>query len=215
MAQEPTDRRRRPSAHMVKAECYFLSNWSLQRLLSRGEPRRTNRDRHAHSVCSCADPPAARVRAAPLDGRPCSVLGNYAHGHSPAKTRCRPATSRVNKPLSAPKPRTQPARAAFNPAHMVNIDLSSALSFWPVASLTGTPHVIPDLARLSLRKLAPRRGRCQHCAVRPERLDGELVSVDLARRRRRAGKAGGESAARHRRPRCKRPCRRRDENSAH
>ena len=63
----------------------------------------------------------------------------------------------------------------------------------------GTRHVIPDLARLSLRKLAPRRGHCQHCAVRPERLDGELVSVDLARRRRRAGKAGGESAARHRR----------------
>ena len=63
----------------------------------------------------------------------------------------------------------------------------------------GTRHVIPDLARLSLRKLAPRRGHCQHCAVRPERLDAELISVDLARRRRRGGKAGGESAARHRR----------------
>src|SRR5208282_5118173 len=80
----------------------------------------------------------------------------------------------------------------------VNIDLRSALSLWPVASLMGSRHVIPDLARLSLRKLAPRRGRCQHCAVRPERLDAELISMDLTRRRRRAGKAGGESAARHR-----------------
>jgi len=131
MAQEPTDRRRRPSAHMVKAERYFFSNWSLQRLLSRGEPRRTNRDRHAHSVCSCADPPAARVRAAPLDGRPCSVLANYARGRSPTKTRYRPATSEVNKQLTASKLCTQPARAAFNPAHTVNIDLTSALSFWP------------------------------------------------------------------------------------
>ena len=47
MAQEPTDRRRRPSAHMVKAERYFFSNWPLQLLPSRPwrEPRRTNRDR--------------------------------------------------------------------------------------------------------------------------------------------------------------------------
>ena len=49
----------------------------------------------------------------------------------------------------------------------------------PAKSLTG---------RLSLRKPPPRRGRCQHCAVRPERLDAELVSVNLARRRRRAVK---------------------------
>ena len=46
------------------------------------------------------------------------------------------------------------------------------------------------LRGLSLRKLAPRRGCCQHRAVRPERFDAELVSVDLARRRRRAGEAG-------------------------
>ena len=47
MAQEPTDRRRRPSVHMVKAESYFFSNWPLQLLPSRPlrEPRRTNRDR--------------------------------------------------------------------------------------------------------------------------------------------------------------------------
>ena len=56
---------------------------------------------------------------------------NYARGRSPTKTRCRPATSAVNKQLTAPKLCTQPARAAFNPAHTVNIDLTSALSFWP------------------------------------------------------------------------------------
>jgi len=43
----------------------------------------------------------------------------------------------------------------------------------PAKSLTG---------RLSLRKPAPRRGRCQHCAARPERLDAELVSVNLDRK---------------------------------
>jgi len=41
----------------------------------------------------------------------------------PTKTRCRPATSAVNKSLSAPKLCTQPERAAFKPAHIVNIDL--------------------------------------------------------------------------------------------
>ena len=47
-------------------------------------------------------------------------MANYAHGRSPTKTRCRPAISEVNKQLTAPKPCTQPARAAFN--HTVNID---------------------------------------------------------------------------------------------
>jgi len=52
---------------------------------------------------------------------------NYAHGRSPTKSRCRPATSRVNERLSVPKLCTQPARAAFNPAHAVNIDLRPCL----------------------------------------------------------------------------------------
>jgi hypothetical protein len=56
---------------------------------------------------------------------------NYARGRSPTKTRYRPATSAVNKQLTASKLCTQPARAAFNPAHTVNIDLTAALSFWP------------------------------------------------------------------------------------
>lgn len=54
---------------------------------------------------------------------PCSVLGHYARGRSPQKTRCRPATSEVDKRLSAPKLCAQPARAAFNPAPIVNIVL--------------------------------------------------------------------------------------------
>ena len=58
-------------------------------------------------------------------------MANYARGRSPTKTRYRPATSAVNKQLTASKLCTQPARAAFNPAHTVNIDLTSALSFWP------------------------------------------------------------------------------------
>jgi len=43
------------------------------------------------------------------------------------KTHCGPGLAAVNKWLSAPKLSTQPARAAFNPAHKVNIDLTSAL----------------------------------------------------------------------------------------
>jgi hypothetical protein len=50
-------------------------------------------------------------------------MDNYAHGRLPTKTRCGTATSAVNKQLTAPKPRAQPARAAFNPARMVNFDL--------------------------------------------------------------------------------------------
>ena len=56
-----------------------------------------------------------------------SIMANYAHGRSPAKSRCGPATSEVNKWLSAPKLCTQPVRAAFNPAQ-VNIDWRRALS---------------------------------------------------------------------------------------
>ena len=50
----------------------------------------------------------------------------------------------------------------------------------------------------SLRKLAPRCGCCQHYAILPERFDAELVSVDLAWRRRRAGEAGRKGTARYR-----------------
>ena len=81
---------------------------------------------------------------------------------------------------------------------MVNIRLATRAS----SSVLRIRHVSDrpiHPTRLSFRKLAPRCGRCQHCAVWPERLDAELISVDLARRRRRAGKAGGEGAARHRR----------------
>src|SRR6202020_2778794 len=49
----------------------------------------------------------------------------------------------------------------------------------------------------SLRKPPPRRGGADHCSVRRQRLDAELVSVHLARRRRRANEARGESIARH------------------
>jgi len=41
------------------------------------------------------------------------------------------------------------------------------------------------------RREIARRGRCQHCAARRERLDGGLVSMDLPRRRR-AGAGGPE-----------------------
>src|SRR5208282_5634691 len=54
---------------------------------------------------------------------------NYAHGRSPTKTRCSPATSEVNKRLSAPKLCTQPARAAFNPAPTVNTRLATRIEF--------------------------------------------------------------------------------------
>jgi hypothetical protein len=57
---------------------------------------------------------------------------NYAQGRSPTKTRCRTATSAVNKRLSAPKPCTQLARAAFNPARMVNFDLRRVHTCAPV-----------------------------------------------------------------------------------
>jgi len=73
-------------------------------------------------------------------------------------------------------------------------DAGMELGFYAAATLAVAPST-----RLSLRKLAPRRGRCQHGAVRPERLDGELVSVDLPRWRRRAGEARCEGPARHRR----------------
>jgi hypothetical protein len=56
-------------------------------------------------------------------------MDNYAYGRLPPRTRWGRTTSEVNKQLSAPKLCTQPARAAFNPAHTVNIDLRSALSF--------------------------------------------------------------------------------------
>ena len=49
--------------------------------------------------------------------------GCYAPGRLPTKKRCGPRTSEVNKRSSAPKSCPQPARAAFNPAHMVNIVL--------------------------------------------------------------------------------------------
>ena len=144
-----------------------------------GQSTRSGRRRPCHShLHHCALSSSPRVWR-----RSGSIMTNYARALSPTKTRYRPATSEVNKQLTASKLCTQPARAAFNPAHTVNIDLTSALSFWPVRLTNGYPHVIPDLARLSLRKLAPRRGRCRHCAVRPERLDAELISVDLARRR--------------------------------
>ena len=107
---------------------------------------------------------------------------NYAHGRSPTKTRCRPATSAVNKQLTAPKLCTQPARAAFNPAPMVNIRLATRASSSALRIRYVSCRPI-HRSGLSFWKLAPCRGRCQHCAVRPERLDGELVSVDLPRRR--------------------------------
>ena len=50
-----------------------------------------------------------------------------------------------------------------------------------------SPPVMPDAGQefdgaIVNRKPAPRRGRCQHCAARPERLDAELVSVNLDRK---------------------------------
>jgi len=54
---------------------------------------------------------------------------NYAHGRSPTKTRCDTGISAVNEGLRAAKPCTQPARAAFNPAPMVNIRLATRIEF--------------------------------------------------------------------------------------
>jgi hypothetical protein len=64
-------------------------------------------------------------------------MANYARGRLPTENRYRPAISEVNKQLTASNLCTQPARAAFNPAHTVNIDLTAALSFWPVAFTNG------------------------------------------------------------------------------
>ena len=58
-----------------------------------------------------------------------SIMANYARGRSPTKTRYRPATSAVNKQLTASKLCIQPGRAAFNPAHTVNIDLTVCIKF--------------------------------------------------------------------------------------
>ncbi len=70
MAQEPKDRRRRPSAQMVKAERYFFSNWPLQLLPSRRWRASVNKSgSHTRHVYAAADPHATRVRPAPPDGR--------------------------------------------------------------------------------------------------------------------------------------------------
>ena len=74
-------------------------------------------------------------------------MANYARGRSPTKTRCGPATSEVNKQLSASKLCTQPARAAFNPAHMVNIRFDVCIEF-----LARTLHEwVPDTSFPILR----------------------------------------------------------------
>jgi hypothetical protein len=64
----------------------------------------------------------------------CSVMANYARGRSPTKTRCRPATSAVNKQLTAPRLYTQPERAAFKPADVGNIELREYISRWNSSS---------------------------------------------------------------------------------
>jgi hypothetical protein len=55
-------------------------------------------------------------------------MDNYAHGRLPTETRWQPRIFAVNKWLGSAKLRTQPARAAFNPAQVVNIDWRAASS---------------------------------------------------------------------------------------
>lgn len=59
----------------------------------------------------CADRPAS--------GQVECHKGHYAHGRLPTKTRCGPATARVNKRLSAPKPRAQPGRVPVTSENLV------------------------------------------------------------------------------------------------
>ena len=170
MAQEPKDRRRRPSAQMVKAERYFFSNWPLQLLPSRRWRASVNKSgSHTRHVYAAADPHATRVRPAPPDGRQpvpygqlCAWLFANKNSLPPSDFYCQQTVKRAETAHST-------SASGVQSCAQVNIDLTSALSLWPVASLMGSRHAIPDLARLSLRKLAPRRGCCQHCAVRAER----------------------------------------------
>ncbi len=87
---------------------------------------------------------------------------NYARGRSPTKTRYRPATSEVNKQLTASKLCTQPARAAFNPAHTVNIELRRLmeLGFYASATFAVAPFnaiVTPETCAASWSLPARRR----------------------------------------------------------
>ena len=86
---------------------------------------------HAPRVLRCLPTRETCVASTARWASICSVMANYARGRSPTKTRYRPATSEVNKQLTASKLCTQPARAAFNPAHTVNIDLRASWSSVP------------------------------------------------------------------------------------
>ncbi len=117
---------------------------------------------HAPRVLRCLPTRETCVASTARWASICSVMDNYARGRSPTKTRYRPATSEVNKQLTASKLCTQPARAAFNPAHTVNIELRRLmeLGFYASATFAVAPFnaiVTPETCAASWSLPARRR----------------------------------------------------------